>query len=100
MAKKALIRKSNNEVCDVVDSEFPVHSDFEWVDCDDDVKPGSHQYDGSSFSLIYTPTYSDNRANAYPSIKEQLDMQYWDQVNGTTTWKDAIKTVKDANPKP
>jgi hypothetical protein len=99
MAKKALIKKSNNQVCDVVDSEFPVHSDFEWVDCGDDVKAGSHQYDGSSFSLIYTPTYSDNRANAYPSIKEQLDMQYWDQVNGTTTWKDAIKTVKDAYPK-
>ena len=36
----------------------------------------------------------------YPSIQEQLDMQYWDQVNGTTTWKDAIAKVKAAYPKP
>ena len=36
----------------------------------------------------------------YPSIQEQLDMQYWDSVNGTTTWKDAIDTVKTENPKP
>ena len=36
----------------------------------------------------------------YPSIGEQLDMQYWDAVNGTTTWKDAIAQVKADNPKP
>ena len=36
---------------------------------------------------------------AYPSIAEQLDMQYHDQVNGTTTWKDAIAKVKADNPK-
>lgn len=27
--------------------------------------------------------YQRNRAKAYPSIQEQLDMQYWDKVNGT-----------------
>ena len=36
----------------------------------------------------------------YPSIQDQLDMQYWDSVNGTTTWKDAIEAVKSENPKP
>ena len=35
----------------------------------------------------------------YPSIEDQLDMQYWDSVNGTTTWKDAITNVKTDNPK-
>ena len=40
------------------------------------------------------------RALEYPSIQEQLDMQYWDSVNGTTTWADAIAAVKAANPKP
>ena len=39
------------------------------------------------------------RQRAYPSINEQLDMHYHDTVNGTTTWVDAIKAVKDANPK-
>ena len=36
----------------------------------------------------------------YPSIQDQLDMQYCDSVNGTTTWKDAIAAVKTENPKP
>ena len=40
------------------------------------------------------------RDRVYPSIQEQLDMQYWDNVNGTTTWKDAVAKVKSDNPKP
>jgi hypothetical protein len=39
------------------------------------------------------------RDRVYPSIGEQLDMQYWDSVNGTTTWKDAVAKVKSDNPK-
>ena len=39
------------------------------------------------------------RQKAYPSIQQQLDMMYWDNVNGTTTWKDAIAQVKADNPK-
>ena len=35
----------------------------------------------------------------YPSIQDQLDMQYWDNVNGTTNWEDAIAKVKADNPK-
>jgi len=44
--------------------------------------------------------YQRDRAISYPSIQEQLDMQYWDAVNGTTKWKDAIAKVKTDNPKP
>ena len=44
--------------------------------------------------------YQRDRAISYPSIQEQLDMQYWDSVNGTTKWKDAIAKVKTDNPKP
>ena len=40
------------------------------------------------------------RDRQYPSIGDQLDMQYWDQLNGTTTWKDAIAKVKEDHPKP
>ena len=36
----------------------------------------------------------------YLPVEEQLDMQYWDLVNGTTTWKDHVKAVKDKYPKP
>jgi len=44
--------------------------------------------------------YQRDRATAYPSIQEQLDMQYWDKVNGTTNWEDAIAKVKSDIVKP
>jgi len=39
------------------------------------------------------------RDRQYPSIGDQLDMQYHDQIDGTTIWKDAIAKVKSDNPK-
>ena len=43
--------------------------------------------------------YKEQRAAEYPSIEDQQDMQFHDAVNGTTTWKDAIQSVKDKYPK-
>ena len=36
----------------------------------------------------------------YLPLAQQLDMQYWDAVNGTTTWKDHVAAVKAKYPKP
>lgn len=48
-------------------------------------------------------TYAYQRVHdettSYASIAEQLDQQYHDSVNGTTTWKDGIAAVKAAHPK-
>ena len=44
--------------------------------------------------------YQKERADAYPLIKDQLDMLYWDKKNGTTTWVEAIDKVKSDYPKP
>ena len=43
--------------------------------------------------------YQRDRAKAYPSIQEQLDLQYWDKVNGTDNWEQAINAVKVQYPK-
>jgi hypothetical protein len=48
---------------------------------------------------IVSESYSSLRATDYPSMQEQLDMQYWDAVNGTTTWKDRIDEIKALYPK-
>ena len=40
------------------------------------------------------------RRNAYGDLGSQLDMQYHDNVDGTTTWKDHVASVKTANPIP
>ena len=45
-------------------------------------------------------TYQEQRQAAYPSIDDQLDMQYHDSVDSTTTWADAIAAVKTKYPKP
>ena len=49
-------------------------------------------------------TYSRDRFNAYKDIREQLDQLYHDMAAGkgdkTGTWFAAVKSVKDANPKP
>jgi|TARA_R110002094_G_C4756199_1_gene199029 hypothetical protein len=43
--------------------------------------------------------YARDRAKLYVSLTEQLDMQYHDKMNGTDTWLDHIKSVKEKYPK-
>jgi hypothetical protein len=66
-----------------------------------DVNGNSVEIDMDAVNAWVDPEqYAIDRSRAYPSIQEQLDMQYWDSVNGTTTWKDAIEAVKTEHPKP
>ena len=39
------------------------------------------------------------RDRQYPSIADQLDMLYWDKVNGTENWLNSIESVKNRFPK-
>ena len=41
----------------------------------------------------------NQRANNYPSLADQLDMQYWDKINNTNNWEQAINAVKQKYPK-
>jgi len=43
--------------------------------------------------------YQRDRAKEYPSLADQLDMQYWDKINGTNKWQQAINAVKQKYPK-
>jgi hypothetical protein len=43
--------------------------------------------------------YKYKRQEAYAPLAEQLDMQYHDTMNGTETWLDHIRSVKEAHPK-
>ncbi len=44
--------------------------------------------------------YKDLRRMEYPTVLEQLDMMYHDQLDGRTTWTDAITAVKEKYPEP
>lgn len=45
------------------------------------------------------PTYAEKRLSEYPPIPEQLDMIYWDKVNGTNLWQEKITEIKNKYPK-
>jgi hypothetical protein len=76
---------------------------------------GAFDKDGNSITLVQSNIdtartelntaaaavkYKSDREKAFASTGDQLDMQYWDAVNGTTTWKDHVAKVKSDNPKP
>ena len=44
--------------------------------------------------------YKKKRDDEYASIGDQLDMQYHDLLDGTTTWKDHVEGIKNKYPKP
>jgi len=48
---------------------------------------------------IVEPDYATLRQQEYPTIQEQEDMKYWDEINGTTVWRDTITAIKDKYPK-
>lgn len=83
-AAKPMYKQVNNERMEFSDSDY----DQAKIDL------GNSKWDAQQFGYIQA------RQEAYGSIADQLDMQYWDNVNSTTTWKDHIAKVKSDNPKP
>ena len=51
-------------------------------------------------AVKYKTDRTTDGSTTYASIGDQLDMQYKDAVNGTTTWKDHVAAVKAKYPKP
>ena len=78
-----------------------------YVEVDDNVfadmikkSDGTFDYtDEFKLEHIKIETYRDKRAKEYPSIQEQLDLQYWDKINNTNNWEQAINAVKNKYPK-
>lgn len=61
-------------------------------------------YNGTWYVAGYCPakpekTYAEKRLAEYPAISEQLDMIYWDRVNGTNLWQEKIAEIKAKYPK-
>lgn len=44
-------------------------------------------------------SYGQHRRQAYLSLKDQLDLIYWDKKNGTDNWEKHIDKVKSDYPK-
>ena len=100
-----IIKNSKAILSLVPDAVFSiVDNDLETVIWSDDrPMPTKEQIEQEVLKL--SQEWQDNeyqrlRQPEYPTMQEQLDMQYWDVINGTTTWQDAINAVKAKYPKP
>ena len=96
----ALLQLGKNANRYRLDQSPPPHKIIEWDSGNSDSQPTDDELNAAYTTWKNANEYKQNRENSYPSLQEQMDMQYWDSVTGTTTWKDAIAKVKSDNPKP
>ena len=101
---KALIQENDDgtkSVVQVEEVEFDVHSSLTWMPAPEECKAGWTLEDGVLVAPPDIPekTYDIKRKEEY-KLMNQFEMQFDDEENGTTTWNDAIKTIKAKYPKP
>ncbi len=84
----------------VLDQSVPPHKITKWYSDNVDSQPTDDELNAAYTTWKNANEYKRNRENSYPSLQEQMDMQYWDSVNDTTNWLDHIAEVKENNPKP
>ena len=96
----ALEQLGKNSNLFALDQSVPPHKIIEWDSANSDSQPTDNELNAAYIAWKNANEYKEKRKEAYPDWKTQMDMQYWDSVNGTTTWKDAIAKVKSDNPKP
>ena len=96
----ALEQLGKNSNLFALDQSVPPHKIIKWDSANSDSQPTDNELNAAYTAWKNANEYKEKREEAYPDWKTQMDMQYWDSVNGTTTWKDAIAKVKSDNPKP
>ena len=107
MAKMCLVTYEGS-IMEIVDpgQEVEIYdgegATLKWVSCSNDsVNLNWIMKDGAFVERDELPVdFTLRRKVAYGDIGAQLDMQYKDLLNGTTTWKDHIAAVKAANAAP
>tara|TARA_B100001996_G_C18247415_1_gene433922 strand:- start:92 stop:517 length:426 start_codon:yes stop_codon:yes gene_type:complete len=110
MAKWAIVQKDTGCLSDFVDEadKFEIYEGADatdkWMEVPDDATFEHKMVNGVVIHHTEQEDLRDeavvDRRNAYGGIDEQLDMQYKDAINGTTTWKDHIANVKATTTKP
>ena len=90
--KPQAIQRKYNIQCAEVNGEL---KDFSSPLTEEQINTAVSEYE----VYLNSTQYQRDRAAEYPPIGDQLDMQYWDKVNGTSTWQDAVAEVKLDNPK-
>ncbi|MDD2707519.1 MAG: hypothetical protein PHV34_05870 [Verrucomicrobiae bacterium] len=80
-----------------------IRAGWRWpIDCptDEELSAAWDEIQAELAAVQYRIDRVSGTPPVYAPISDQLDMLYHDQIDGTTTWKDHIKAVKAAHPKP
>ena len=96
----ALLQLGKNANRYRLDQTPPPHKIIEWDSGNSDSQPTDDELNTAFTTWKNANEYKEKREVAYPDWQTQMDMQYWDSVNGTTKWKDAITKIKSDIPKP
>lgn len=110
MAKWAICNAQTGQLTDICDEEdkFEIFegpdADLKWVPVPDDTTYEHFMVNGVTVHRDETEDLrvkaNVERMLAYGDMGEQMDMQYRDALNGTTTWKDHVANVKATTTKP
>ena len=96
----ALIQLGKSEKNRVrLSQSIPPHEILEWDSGNPDSQPTDDELNTAYTAWKTAEEYKQKREDSYPDWKSQMDMQFWDSINGTTTGKAAIAKVKSDNPK-
>lgn len=75
---------------------------LEWLD-EEQSQPGQAEIAEEMERLTLLKAqlqYRRDRIGEYLPLEEQLDLLYWDGINGSTDWSDHVANVKAKYPKP
>jgi len=90
---KAILKINPNAKVNITRAEGEVKDNIKWLDGTVEISQADIEAKKKEFA------YLELRQREYPSIQEQLDLQYWDKINGTNKWQQAINAVKQKYPK-
>lgn len=101
---EAIYSAYSGTVVSIDDSAGAFDKDGKSVTLDNDkVVAARTSLDAAAAAILYKTQRTGAAGTTdtiYASVGDQLDMQYKDAVNGTTTWKDHVAAVKAKYPKP
>ena len=89
-----------NETISNIDAYSTITNDHATKKAADEAAATQAANDQTALEATYGWKRQNDSTTKYASVGDQLDQQYHDAINGTTTWKDGIAAVKAAHPKP
>ena len=72
---------------------------IQWSECDMEEQDLTPYYNNQWYYTKQAWERLNSGSRQYPPIENQLDMIYWDKINGTNNWVETITKIKEETPK-